>query len=43
MVAESCKNASNFVAANPDAEAQRLHDQIRTDKIYKKIYSIYNS
>ena len=25
------KNASNFVAANPDAEMQRLHDQIRTE------------
>tara|TARA_B110000459_G_scaffold203468_1_gene260076 strand:- start:1655 stop:2938 length:1284 start_codon:yes stop_codon:yes gene_type:complete len=24
------KNASNFVAANPDAEMQRLHNQIRT-------------
>ena len=31
------KNASNFVAANPDAEAQRLHNQIRTeaDKVKK--------
>lgn len=31
------KNASNFVAANPDTEAQRLHDQIRTeaDKLRK--------
>ena len=31
------KNASNFVAANPDAEMQRLHNQIRTeaDKIKK--------
>jgi len=31
------KNASNFVAANPDAEMQRLHTQIRTeaDKIKK--------
>jgi hypothetical protein len=25
------KNASNFVAANPDAEMQRLHNQIRTE------------
>ena len=25
------KNASNFVAANPDKEAQRLHNQIRTE------------
>ena len=25
------KNASNFVAASPDAEMQRLHDQIRTE------------
>ena len=25
------KNASNFVAANPAAEAQRLHDQIRSE------------
>lgn len=25
------KNASNFVAANPDKEMQRLHDQIRTE------------
>jgi hypothetical protein len=31
------KNASNFVAANPDAEMQRLHNQLRTesDKIKK--------
>ena len=31
------KNASNFVAANPDKEMQRLHNQIRTeaDKIKK--------
>ena len=31
------KNASNFVAANPDKEMQRLHDQIRkeSDKIKK--------
>jgi hypothetical protein len=31
------KNASNFVAANPTAEMQRLHTQIRTeaDKIKK--------
>ena len=31
------KNASNFVAANPDREMQRLHNQIRTeaDKIKK--------
>ena len=31
------KNASNFVAASPDAEMQRLHNQIRTeaDKIKK--------
>lgn len=31
------KNASNFVAANPSAEMQRLHNQIRTeaDKIKK--------
>jgi hypothetical protein len=31
------KNASNFVAANPDAEMQRLHNQIRTeaDKVKK--------
>jgi hypothetical protein len=31
------KNASNFVAANPDAEMQRLHTQIRTeaDKVKK--------
>jgi hypothetical protein len=25
------KNASNFVAANPDAEMQRLHNQLRTE------------
>ena len=25
------KNASNFIAANPDAEMQRLHNQIRTE------------
>ena len=25
------KNASNFVAASPDAEMQRLHNQIRTE------------
>ena len=25
------KNASNFVAANPDREMQRLHNQIRTE------------
>ena len=25
------KNAANFVAASPDAEMQRLHDQIRTE------------
>jgi hypothetical protein len=25
------KNASNFVAANPSAEMQRLHNQIRTE------------
>jgi hypothetical protein len=31
------KNASNFVAANPDAEMQRLHKQLRdeADKIMK--------
>lgn len=29
--ADVLKNASNFVAANPDAEKARLHDQIRTE------------
>ena len=35
--ADVLKNASNFVAANPDAEKARLHNQIRTeaDKIKK--------
>ena len=36
------KNASNFVAANPDAEKARLHNQIRTEagKIKKNLVRI---